>query len=154
MSRTDSAPPTDTAQLAELGQQLRVDAVRAADAAGSGHPTSSMSAADLAAVLLSRYLCYDFGHPEHPGNDHFILSKGHASPLLYAVYLAAGAIDDEELLTFRKKGSRLEGRPTPAHSLGGRGDRVAGAGPADRCGHGAGGQTTRPGPLSRMGVER
>ncbi|MEV8564860.1 transketolase [Streptomyces sp. NPDC051322] len=113
MSKTVSAELTDNAELTELGKQLRVDAVRAAGAAGSGHPTSSMSAADLAAVLLARYLRYDFGRPDDPGNDHFILSKGHASPLLYAMYLAAGAIDDEELLTFRKKGSRLEGHPTP-----------------------------------------
>ncbi|MEU0371715.1 transketolase, partial [Streptomyces sp. NPDC006283] len=100
-------------QLAELAQQLRVDAVRAADAAGSGHPTSSMSAAELGAVLLARHLRYDFGRPEHPGNDRLVLSKGHASPLLYALYRAAGAIDDEELLTFRQRGSRLEGHPTP-----------------------------------------
>ncbi|WP_256106027.1 transketolase [Streptomyces sp. ODS05-4] len=100
-------------ELAELGQQLRVDAIRAADAAGSGHPTSSMSAADLGAVLLAHHLRFDFEHPEHPGNDRFVLSKGHASPLLYAMYKAAGAIDDEELLTFRELGSRLEGHPTP-----------------------------------------
>ncbi|MER6688899.1 transketolase [Streptomyces minutiscleroticus] len=99
--------------LAELGQQLRVDSVRAADAAGSGHPTSSMSAADLVAVLFARHLRYDFDRPDHPGNDRFILSKGHASPLLYATYKAAGAIDDAELLTFRESGSRLEGHPTP-----------------------------------------
>ncbi|QIP88174.1 transketolase [Streptomyces sp. Tu 2975] len=100
-------------QLTELAQQLRADAVRAADAAGSGHPTSSMSAADLGAVLLAHHLRYDFDRPEHPGNDRLVLSKGHASPLLYAMYVAAGAIDDEELLTFRKHGSRLEGHPTP-----------------------------------------
>jgi len=102
-----------SAELAELGQQLRVDSVRAADAAGSGHPTSSMSAADLLAVLLAHHFRYDFDRPAHPGNDRFILSKGHASPLLYAAYKAVGAIDDEELLTFRKLGSRLEGHPTP-----------------------------------------
>nr|WP_269439538.1 thiamine pyrophosphate-dependent enzyme [Streptomyces clavuligerus] len=100
-------------ELAELGQQLRVDAVRAAAAAGSGHPTSSMSAADLAAVLLARHLRYDFDRPDHPGNDRLILSKGHASPLLYALYRAAGVIDDAELLTFRRDGSPLEGHPTP-----------------------------------------
>lgn len=100
-------------QLRELGQQLRVDAVRAADAAGSGHPTSSMSAADLMAVLLANHLHYDFEQPGHPGNDHLIFSKGHASPLLYAMYRAAGAVTDEELLTFRRLGSRLEGHPTP-----------------------------------------
>ncbi|MEV6400003.1 transketolase [Streptomyces sp. NPDC051907] len=100
-------------QLAELGQQLRVDAVRAVDAAGSGHATSSMSAADLAAVLLAKHLRYDFDRPEHPGNDRLILSKGHASPLLYALYRAVGVVDDEELLSFRRSSSRLEGHPTP-----------------------------------------
>ncbi|MEU3344947.1 transketolase [Streptomyces sp. NPDC006700] len=103
----------NTDELVELGQQLRVDSVRAAAAAGSGHPTSSMSAADIMAVLLANHLRYDFDRPEHPGNDRFVLSKGHASPLLYSAYKAAGAIDDEELLTFRELGSRLEGHPTP-----------------------------------------
>lgn len=72
-----------------------------------------MSAADLMAVLLANHLRYDFERPAHPGNDRFVLSKGHASPLLYSAFKAAGAIDDEELLTFRKQGSRLEGHPTP-----------------------------------------
>ncbi|MFE9168884.1 transketolase [Streptomyces kebangsaanensis] len=103
----------NTDELVELGQQLRVDSVRAAAEAGSGHPTSSMSAADLMAVLLAHHFRYDFEDPEHPGNDRFVLSKGHASPLLYSAYKAAGAIDDAELLTFRKLGSRLEGHPTP-----------------------------------------
>ena len=79
----------------------------------SGHPTSSMSAADLTAVLLSKYLHYDFDAPDDPHNDHLVFSKGHASPLLYSMYKAAGAITDEELLTFRELGSRLEGHPTP-----------------------------------------
>jgi transketolase len=72
-----------------------------------------MSAADLMAVLFSKYLRYDFAEPEHKANDHLVFSKGHASPLLYALYKAAGAIDDEELLTFREFGSRLQGHPTP-----------------------------------------
>ncbi len=97
----------------ELGQQLRVDSVRASAAAGSGHPTSSMSAADLMAVLLDGYLKLDYSSPEDPHRDHLIFSKGHASPLYYSVLKAAGAIDDQELLTFRKFGSRLEGHPTP-----------------------------------------
>ncbi|HEX9415811.1 MAG TPA: transketolase [Gaiellaceae bacterium] len=97
----------------ELGQQLRVDSIRAANVTKSGHPTSSMSAADLMAVLLSKYLHYDFDHPENPNNDHLIFSKGHASPLLYSLYKAAGAVSEEELLTFRVFGSRLEGHPTP-----------------------------------------
>jgi len=100
-------------QLHELAQQLRVDSVRAAAAAGSGHPTSSMSAADLMAVLFARYLRYDFEAPEQKANDHLVFSKGHASPLLYGLYKMAGAIDDEELLTFREFGSRLQGHPTP-----------------------------------------
>jgi transketolase len=97
----------------ELGQQLRVDSVRAAAVTKSGHPTSSMSGADLMAVLLAKYLRYDFANPDEPRNDHLVFSKGHASPLLYSMYKAAGAITDEELLTFRKFGSRLEGHPTP-----------------------------------------
>jgi transketolase len=99
--------------MRELAQQLRVDSVRASAAAGSGHPTSSMSAADLMAVLFSGHLRYDFDAPENTANDHLVFSKGHASPLLYALYKAAGAIDDEELLTFREFGSRLQGHPTP-----------------------------------------
>jgi transketolase len=98
----------------QLAQQFRVDSVRSSSAAGSGHPTSSMSAADLMAVLMAKYLRYDFAHPEDPRNDHLIFSKGHASPLLYAMYRAAGAIDDEEMLSFRQLGSRIEGHPTPA----------------------------------------
>ncbi|WP_328437635.1 transketolase [Streptomyces sp. NBC_00444] len=103
----------NTGELQELAQQLRVDSIRAAAAAGSGHPTSSMSAADLMAVLLAHHFRYDFDRPAHPAADRFVLSKGHASPLLYAMYKAAGALDDDALLTFRKLGSRLEGHPTP-----------------------------------------
>jgi transketolase len=72
-----------------------------------------MSAADLMAVLMSKYLHYDFGTPDDPRNDHLIFSKGHASPLVYAMFKAAGAIGDDEMLTFRRFGSRLEGHPTP-----------------------------------------
>lgn len=96
-----------------LAQQLRADSVRASGAAGSGHPTSSMSAADLMAVLMEKYLRYDFDDPGNPANDHLIFSKGHASPLLYSMYKAAGAITDEDLLSFRKFGSKFQGHPTP-----------------------------------------
>ena len=65
------------------------------------------------AVLMASYLRYDFDNPQNPNNDHLIFSKGHASPLLYSMYKAAGAVSDEELLTLRKQGSRLEGHPTP-----------------------------------------
>jgi transketolase len=101
-------------EIHQLAQRLRIDSIRAAAAASSGHPTSSMSAADLMAVLMARHLRYDFDTPDNPNNDHLIFSKGHASPLVYAMFTAAGAITDEELLTFRKFGSRLEGHPTPA----------------------------------------
>jgi transketolase len=104
---------SDGAFRRELGQQLRVDSVRASSAAGSGHPTSSMSAADLMAVLLDGYLKLDYSNPGDPSRDHLIFSKGHASPLYYAMLKAAGAIDDAELMTFRQFGSRLEGHPTP-----------------------------------------
>jgi len=104
---------TDQQQWEELGQQLRVDSVRTSGTAKSGHPTSSMSAADLMAVLISKYLHYDFDEPKNPNNDHLIFSKGHASPLLYAIYKAAGAVDEEEMASYRHFGSRLEGHPTP-----------------------------------------
>ncbi|MGZ4257789.1 MAG: transketolase, partial [Gaiellaceae bacterium] len=103
----------DAERWRELGQQLRVDSIRAAAVTNSGHPTSSMSAADLMAVLLDAHLRYDFGQADDPHNDHLIFSKGHASPLLYSMYKAAGAVTDEELLTFRVFGSRLQGHPTP-----------------------------------------
>jgi transketolase len=113
MAQASAEETLNREQLHELAQQLRVDSVRAAAAANSGHPTSSMSAADLMAVLLARYLRYDFSAPENEANDHLVFSKGHASPLLYSLYKLAGAIDDEELLTFREFGSRLQGHPTP-----------------------------------------
>src|SRR5438128_1224451 len=99
--------------IRELGQQLRVDSIRASTTAGSGHPTSAMSAADLVALLITRYFHYYWNDPTQPNNDHLIFSKGHASPLLYAIFKAAGVVSDDELLTFRKFGSRLEGHPTP-----------------------------------------
>src|SRR5215217_7947899 len=99
--------------LAELAAQLRVDSIRATTAAGSGHPSSSMSAADIIAVLFQKYLRFDFQQPKSPDNDRFVLSKGHACPVLYAAFKAAGAIADAELLTLRQLGSRLEGHPNP-----------------------------------------
>ena len=110
------APITDVdlALAAELAQQLRVDSIRSSTSAGSGHPTSSMSAADLMAVLVGRHLRYDWDDPGNPANDHLIFSKGHASPLLYSIYKAVGVVSDEELMTgYRRFGSRLEGHPTP-----------------------------------------
>src|SRR5438552_16755027 len=97
----------------DLARQLRIDSIRCSTAAGSGHPTSSLSAADLIAVLLAGHSRYDFGQPDNPANDHLIFSKGHASPPLYAMFKAAGAIGAAELIDFRKLASRLEGHPTP-----------------------------------------
>ncbi|RKF25377.1 transketolase [Micromonospora globbae] len=103
----------DTA--AEVAAQLRVDSVRSSTSAGSGHPTSGMSAADLFAVLVTRHLRYDWDDPRSPANDHLILSKGHASPLLYALFKAVGVISDDELMHgYRRLGQRLQGHPTPA----------------------------------------
>ncbi|MDP9378660.1 MAG: transketolase [Chloroflexota bacterium] len=113
MATTIDQTQAQTEQWHALAQQLRVDSVRSTSAAGSGHPTSSLSGADLMAVLIGKYLKYDWENPENPGNDHLIFSKGHASPLLYAMYKAVGAISDEEMMTFRKFGSRIEGHPTP-----------------------------------------
>jgi transketolase len=97
-----------------LAAQLRVDSIRCSTEAGSGHPTSSLSAADLMAVLLVGHLRYDWDRPDLPTNDHLIFSKGHASPLLYAMFRAVGVVGEDELLTrYRKFGSRLQGHPTP-----------------------------------------
>ena len=99
---------------AELAAQLRVDSIRSSTSAGSGHPTSSMSAADLLAVLVTRHLRYDWDNPDLPVNDHLIFSKGHASPLLYSVFKAVGVVSEDELLNgYRRFGQRLEGHPTP-----------------------------------------
>ncbi|MEO6944192.1 MAG: transketolase [Lacisediminihabitans sp.] len=97
-----------------LAAQLRVDSIRCSTKAGSGHPTSSLSAADLMAVLLAGHLHYDWDQPHQANNDHLIFSKGHASPLLYSMFRAVGVVDEDELVnTYRTLGARLEGHPTP-----------------------------------------
>src|SRR6266542_6431350 len=103
----------DATELRELGQQFRVDSIRCAAAAKSGHPTSGMSGADLMAVLAANHFRYDFDQPKLAANDRLIFSKGHASTLLYAIFRAAGAITDDDLLQSRSFGSTLEGHPTP-----------------------------------------
>ncbi|MEV0155198.1 transketolase [Micromonospora sp. NPDC050686] len=114
MEAERTLPREELARISELAAQLRVDAIRCSTRAGSGHPTSSLSAADLLAVLISRHLRYDWSHPGNRANDHLIFSKGHASPLLYAVFRAVGAISEQELMeTYRQSGSRLQGHPTP-----------------------------------------
>jgi len=97
----------------EVAAQLGVDSIRSSTAAGSGHPTSSLSAAHLLAVLWSDHLRYDVADPKNLANDRFVLSKGHASPLMFSVLKAVGAITDEQLLTFRRFGSPVQGHPVP-----------------------------------------
>jgi len=107
-------PAFDQSKLEKLSKLIRYFSLVSTSAAGSGHPTSSMSATELMAVLFfSGFLHYDLKNPNHPNNDRLIFSKGHASPLFYSLYAAAGDISEDELKTLRKFGSRLEGHPTP-----------------------------------------
>ncbi|QOY87397.1 transketolase [Paludibaculum fermentans] len=92
---------------------LRIDSVRATTAAGSGHPTSCASAAEIVSTLFFAVMRFDPKNPQAEQNDVFILSKGHAAPLLYAAWAEAGAFPRERLWTLRKFGSELEGHPTP-----------------------------------------
>ena len=101
----------------ELAAQIAVDSIRATTAAGSGHPTSSMSSAHLLAVLFADHLRFDVKDPAFRGNDRFVLSKGHAAPGLYAALKAIGAFGDDELLSLRKEGSPLQGHPAPVAGM-------------------------------------
>jgi len=92
---------------------IRKWCLKSTTAVGSGHPTSCLSAADMMAVFFDRYFRYDINNPLNLYNDRFVLSKGHAAPLLYTLYAIAGAYPLEELLTLRKFNSRFEGHPTP-----------------------------------------
>jgi transketolase len=103
----------DQTELERLARLIRYYILVCTTEAGSGHPTSSLSATDLmAALLFDGFFRYDADHPEHPNNDRLIFSKGHASPLFYALWTAAGKVTEEELMTYRKFGSPLEGHPT------------------------------------------
>jgi len=116
-SQTSDAAALTDEQLGlahRLASQLRVDSIRCSTQAGSGHPTSSLSAADLMSVLLLHHLRYDWENTQLPANDHLIFSKGHASPLLYSMYRSVGVLDGDELVnTYRQFGSRLQGHPMP-----------------------------------------
>jgi len=101
--------------LEDLAKLIRYYSLVSTTEAGSGHPTSSLSAADLmAGLLFGGAFRFDLDDPRHPNNDRLIFSKGHASPLFYAIWAAAGKVTEKELLTLRKFGSPLEGHPTPA----------------------------------------
>src|SRR3990167_9623533 len=105
----------DISKLKELAKLIRYYCLVSTTAAGSGHPTSSLSATDLmTALFFGGFFRFDLSHPSYANNDRLIFSKGHASPLFYSLYAAAGVITEKELLTLRKFGSALEGHPTPA----------------------------------------
>jgi transketolase len=104
---------TDIELLKGIANQLRIHSINATTAAGSGHPTSCCSAADLVAALFFGHMKYDPKNPQYYNNDRFILSKGHAAPLLYAAWAENGFIPVSELTTLRKFNSDLEGHPTP-----------------------------------------
>ena len=102
-------------KLEKLGKLIRYYSLAMSTEAGSGHPTSSLSATELmTGLMFGGAFRYDLDNPENPNNDRLIFSKGHASPLFYALWAAAGALTEEELMTFRKFGSVLEGHPTVA----------------------------------------
>src|SRR5208282_4246492 len=104
---------TDIELLKGIAHQLRIHSIAATTAAGSGHPTSCCSAADLVAALFFGHMRYDPKNPHYYNNDRFILSKGHAAPLLYAAWAETGLFPVEDLLKLRQFDSDLEGHPTP-----------------------------------------
>jgi len=104
---------TSIATLQEIGRRLRIHSITATTEAGSGHPTSCMSAADIVSVMFFREMQFDPSDPDNPANDRFVLSKGHAAPLLYAAFAEAGIFTVAQLATLRKIDSILEGHPTP-----------------------------------------
>jgi transketolase len=106
-----SAP--SLARLRNIATQLRIDSVRSTTEAGSGHPTTCLSAADIVAALFFAEMRFDPADPQHPEADRLVLSKGHAAPLLYAAWAAAGAFPRSAVMDLRKIGSDLEGHPTP-----------------------------------------
>src|SRR5918999_856717 len=101
------------AALKNIATRLRIDSVRSTTEAGSGHPSTCCSAADLMAALFFAEMRFDPTRPDYPDNDRFVLSKGHAAPILYAAWAEAGIISRDDLLTLRRFDSNLEGHPTP-----------------------------------------
>src|SRR4030066_1895794 len=105
---------TEIEKLEKLAKLVRYYILRMTTKAGSGHPTSSLSATDIMVALFFEKLRFDVKNPQNPGNDRIIFSKGHASPLFYALWAAAGVLSEKELMSMRKFGSPLEGHPTVA----------------------------------------
>ncbi|HEU6449064.1 MAG TPA: transketolase [Verrucomicrobiae bacterium] len=104
---------TDIELLKGIANQLRIHSINSTTAAGSGHPTSCCSAADIVSTLFFGHMKYDPKNPHYYNNDRFILSKGHAAPLLYAAWAENGFVPVSELLKLRQFGNDLEGHPTP-----------------------------------------
>jgi transketolase len=102
--------------LQKIAARLRIHSLRMTAQAGSGHPTTCLSVAELAACLFFSEMRYNILDPDDWGNDEFVLSKGHAAPILWAVYAEAGILPVAELMDLRKISSRLEGHPTPRMS--------------------------------------
>src|SRR5260221_7256788 len=98
--------------LTDIATQLRIDSIRSTSETGTGHPTSCCSMADIMAALFFAELRFDPKDPHNPDADRFVLSKGHAAPILYAAWAEAGAFDRSELLKLRTLSSDLEGHPT------------------------------------------
>jgi transketolase len=119
--------------LQKLATLVRYNILTMTTQAGSGHPTSSLSATELmVGLMFGGIFRYDLDHPKHPNNDRLIFSKGHATPLFYSLWALAGKLTAAELMTYRHFGSPLEGHPTMSFRSG---HRLFGAGPGHRFGH-------------------
>src|SRR4051794_3735007 len=113
MKNFDSKDLPSSELLQKIGNQLRIHSILATTRAGSGHPTSCCSAADLVAVLFFAKMRFDPKNPHYINNDRFILSKGHAAPLLYAAWAETGHVDPKDIEHLRELNSDFEGHPTP-----------------------------------------
>ena len=124
-------------KLAKIAAWMRYYILNMTTQAGSGHPTSSLSGVELmAALFFGGIFRYDLNNPKHPNNDRLIFSKGHASPLFYTLWAAAGGLTEADLMTYRHFGSPLEGHPTVTFRFCRGGHRLPGPGPLHRRGPG------------------
>ncbi len=122
--------------LKKLATLIRYYILNMTTQAGSGHPTSSLSATELmAGLMFGGIFRYDLDNPKHPNNDRLIFSKGHATPLFYSLWAAADKLTEAEIMTYRHFGSPLEGHPTMTLPLYRSGHRLVGPGPVHRAGH-------------------
>ena len=141
---------TDTRRLEEIAKTVRYLILKTTTAAGSGHPTSSLSATDLmCGLMFGGAFRYDINQPDHPNNDRLIFSKGHASPLLYALWVAAGKVTEQEAMTFAN--STAPSRTSDLYlPICGSGHRIARAGALHRRGNGVERQIRRSSALYNL----